>query len=119
MILYKMIEQSAARVIIPSSFMSLDQMLRKFMGRFKFKHRITSKPAKEGIKYFVLCCSNLKIPLSFTFHDNQLKKEGELTQTANMVVNMVKSMVLNNQYDISKLVLFMDNYLFPMFFLNI
>ena len=110
MMLFRMIEQSSAKVCTPSNYISLDEMLRKFMGKFKFKHRITSKPAKEGIKFFILCCSSLKVPMAFTFHDNKLEKTIELTQTANMVVKMVNTMVQNHDYDISKLILYMDNY---------
>ena len=80
------------------------------MGRFKFKHRITSKPAKEGIKYFVLCCSLLKAPLAFTFHDNKLEKSNGLSQTASMVVDMINQMVELNGMDMTTITLFMDNY---------
>ena len=110
MILFRMVERAASINCKPSNFISLDEMLRKFMGKYKYKHRIISKPAKEGIKYFVLCCSSLKVPLQFTFHDNQLERNGLLSKTANMVDKMVEGMIVSHRYDATKLHLFTDNY---------
>ena len=38
----------------PGKHLALDEMLRKFFGRFEFKHRIPSKPAKERLKTFLI-----------------------------------------------------------------
>ena len=63
MYLFDKIEKATQRVANPSTCLSLDEMLRKFMGQYQFKHRMPSKPAKEGLKWFLLCCSQLKIHL--------------------------------------------------------
>lgn len=43
-----LIEKKVNELIKPSSYICIDEMLRKFMGRFVNKHRISGKPAKEG-----------------------------------------------------------------------
>ena len=62
--LLDMIEKASYMVTSNSSHVSIDEMLRKFMGVYKNKHRITSKPAKEGIKIFICCDSETKLPIN-------------------------------------------------------
>ena len=45
--LIQMIEVVVQDVIKPSSHICVDEMLRKFMGHFKYKHRIAGKPGKR------------------------------------------------------------------------
>ncbi len=110
MYLFKMIEDTVKRSVIPSGLFSLDEMLRKFMGQYRFKHRIPDKPAKEGIKYFLLCCSVLKVPFVFTFHDNQLESNEELSKTANMVHLMITKLSEESNVPFNEIILFTDNY---------
>ena len=46
--LMETIEKKMDQIIKPSSYICIDEMLRKFMGQYKNKHRISNKPAKEG-----------------------------------------------------------------------
>jgi len=41
----------------PSNRISIDEMLRKFLGRSAQTYRMKRKPDKEGYKFFALCCS--------------------------------------------------------------
>ena len=102
MYIVNMLKNNLATLFSPSSYISLDETLRKFMGRFKNKHRNTGKPAKEGLKWFVLCDSDVKLPLDFTFHDDNLVESNGLTK----IGLMVHRMVVNRPHSI----LFMDNY---------
>ena len=102
MTLMKMIESSVSTTLKPSSSLWIDEMLRKYMGRFNFKHRIPNKPAKEGIKWFILCCSDSQMPFKFQFHDNTLSKEGALSKIEAMVYNMVRTCTNDH--------VFVDNY---------
>ena len=102
MYIVNVLKNSLATLFSPSSYISLDETLRKFMGRFKNKHRNTDKPAKEGLKWFVLCDSDVKLPLDFTFHDDNLVESNGLTK----IGSMVRQMVVNRPHSI----LFMDNY---------
>ena len=43
-----------------------------------------------GIKWFILCCSDTRLPLKFLFHDSSLPTEGDLSKISTMVFNMVK-----------------------------
>ena len=106
----EMIERTSIKVAMPSSFVSLDEMLRKYLSEFKFKHRLPTKPAKKGIKYFILCCSLLNIPLVSTFHDNQLEDSPNLSKTGNMVYNMVVQMLQQHKVIATDTILFTVNY---------
>ena len=90
----------------------LDEMLRRFQGRFRFKHRIVSKPARIGIKYFILGCSISRVPFLFKFNDNNLSPGNGLTKIGNVVYEMIKEFLLTQSHiqPDHELVLFLDNY---------
>ncbi len=46
------------KYFIPSSIMSVDEGLLRFLGRYAWKVHIPNKTACEGIKYFAMACSS-------------------------------------------------------------
>ena len=74
----------------PGKQLALDEMLRKCFGRFEFKHRIPSKPAKEVLKTFLIARSRLRILFDFVFHDNKMPKTKGLSFISGMVFAILK-----------------------------
>ena len=109
MYLFNKIELAARKVSNPSSYLSLDEMLRKYMSQFKFKHRMPSKPAKEGLKWFLLCCSQLRVPFVFTFHDNQIEAKDGLSKIGTMVYEMINKFIDSENRSKEGLTVFLDN----------
>ena len=76
-------------VFVSSDSFALDEMLIKFYGKFKFKHHMPKKPAKIGLKTFVIACSESKIPFDFVFHDNSMPKTENMNTIDGMVYNVI------------------------------
>jgi len=53
------------KYFIPSSLMSVDEGLLRFLGRYAWKVHIPNKPACEGIKYFAMACISTGYLYSF------------------------------------------------------
>ena len=93
----------------PGLHLALDEMLRKFFGRYEFKHRLSSKPAKKGLKTFLIACSRLRIPFDSVFHDNKMLKTPGLSLVAGMVFDIRRR---NKEAGFIKegTTIFLDNY---------
>ncbi len=107
--LNQMIMRNIKSIYKPGKHVALDEMLRKFFGRYEFKHRIPSKPAKEGLKTFLIACSRLRIPFDFVFHDNKMPSTPGLSVIAGMVFAILKSN-REDGYLQEGTTIFLDNY---------
>ena len=102
-------KQLCNQVYRSSDSIALDEMLTKFYGKFKFKQHMPKKPAKIGLKTFILGCSDLKIPIDYVFHDDKMPRSDD----TNLIDGMVFEVIKRNKED--KMIkdnttLYTDNY---------
>jgi hypothetical protein len=93
---------------IPSSNLSVDEMIVRFSGRSPHTYRIKNKPTPEGYKILALC-DNSGYTYSFMFtsriKENPLEKVTSLSKIGCEVYHLIKSLPDNMAFNI-----YMDNY---------
>ena len=85
-------EVSYSLIHILGTFLSLDEMMIRFMGRSLQTHRIKNKPIKEGYKFFVLSTTKGFI-VNFTPDGRTAEKKKEQEYTAGSL-GKIESMIL-------------------------
>ena len=88
--MHEMIKEAIANLADCSSHYALDEMLNKFYGRFEFIHHMPQKPAKIGIKTFIIACSLFKIPFDFVFHDQDMPETDGMNKIDGMVFDVIQ-----------------------------
>lgn len=101
--------QDFARYYIPSSNVSIDEMIVRFSGRSSHTVRVKGKPTPEGYKIIALCQAGYTYSFLYTSRINSIvgvEKINGLTMTSSAVVHLAKTLPFStHHYNI-----YMDNY---------
>ena len=95
-------------ICIPSSNVSIDEMIARFSGRSAYTVRIKNKPIPEGYKILFLCDSGYTYTFIFT---SRIQNQPEVQQIPNLgkigseVYHLVSKLPKNKSFNI-----YMDNY---------
>jgi Transposase IS4 len=88
----------------PGSFLSIDEMMKKYKGRSNQTHKMKNKPIKEGYKFFAICCSQTGFVFDF-FVDGRQDDRANIVE--NTVLKLVDSIPMR---DTKRYYLAMDNW---------
>jgi Transposase IS4 len=88
----------------PGSFLSIDEMMKRFKGRSNQTHKMKNKPIKEGYKFFAICCSQTGFVFDF-FVDGRQDDRANIVE--NTVLKLVDSIPMR---DTKRYYLAMDNW---------
>jgi len=94
-------------ICIPSSNISIDEMIARFSGRSAHTVRIKNKPTPEGYKILSLCDAGYTFAFFFTsrIHQHEIQKIPNLSKVGNEVYHLVSQLPKNKAFNI-----YMDNY---------
>src|SRR6185437_1543051 len=96
-------------ICIPSSNMSIDEMITRFSGRSMHTVRIKNKPTPEGYKILSLCNAGYTYAFIFTsrIHSHpEVNPIPNLNKAGNEVYHFVSQLPLNKTFNI-----YMNNFL--------
>src|SRR6266498_1692058 len=102
------IQTVSQSICIPSSNISIDEMIARFSGRSAHTVRIKNKPTPEGYKILSLCDSGYTYTFIFT---SRVQNQPEVQQIPNLdkirseVYHFVSKLPKNKSFNI-----YMDNY---------
>src|SRR6185312_3997359 len=102
------VQMISKSICIPSSNMSIDEMITRFSGRSMHTVRIKNKPTPEGYKILSLCDSGYTYSFIFTsrIHNHpEVKQIANLNKVGNDVYHLVSQLPLNKSFNI-----YMDNF---------
>ncbi|CAG8793476.1 6209_t:CDS:2, partial [Cetraspora pellucida] len=102
------VQMISKSICIPSSNISIDEMITRFSGRSMHTVRIKNKPTSEGYKILSLCNSGYTYSFIFTLHIHnhpEVKQIANLNKVGNNVYHLVSQLPLNKSFNI-----YMDNF---------
>jgi hypothetical protein len=94
---------------IPSSFLSIDEMIVRFTGRSPHTFRLKGKPTPEGFKILALCDYGYTwtfLPTSRINTNKEVKKIDQINGTGCLVLHLVEQL----PFKLKAFNIFMDNY---------
>ena len=95
----------------PPAEISCDECLVKFTGRFKHKQTIPSKPAGQGLKFYVLASSDgVVLNLFLSTVDRQLPGAEQLGTVPSIVLKLLSGIPQDHNYFHKGHRLFVDNF---------
>src|SRR3954453_7439488 len=102
------IQAVSKSICIPSSNVSIDEMIARFSGRSVHTVRIKNKPTPEGYKIFSLCDAGYTYAFFFTSriqNQPEVQQMPGLSKVGNEVFHLVSQLPKNKSFNI-----YMDNY---------
>jgi hypothetical protein len=96
-------------ICIPSSNISIDEMIARFSGRSAHTVRIKNKPTPEGYKILSLCDAGYTYTFIFTSriqNHPEIQQVSDLTKVGNEVYYLVSQLPIENK----SFNIYMDNY---------
>lgn len=102
------IQTVSKSICIPSSNMSIDEMIARFSGRSAHTVRIKNKPTPEGYKILSLCDAGYTYAFIFTSriqNQPEVQQISNLSKVGNEVYHLVSQLPQNKAFNI-----YMDNY---------
>ena len=103
------IQTVSKSICIPSSNVSIDEMIARFSGRSAHTVRIKNKPTPEGYKILSLCDAGYTYTFIFTSriqNQPEVQQVSDLSKVGNEVYHLVSQLPIENK----SFNLFMDNY---------
>jgi hypothetical protein len=101
------LRQRSRDLLLPSTNLSIDEMMVSFTGRSRHTVRIPSKPIPVGYKIFAICDNGYTIDWLLTSRTEsvaQLTRIPELSPTSSAVIQLCRSLDTRRSY-----ILYMDN----------
>src|SRR6185437_11485400 len=96
-------------ICIPSSNISIDEMIARFSGRSAHTVRIKNKPTPEGYKILSLCDAGYTFAFFFTsrIHQHEIQKIPNLSKVGNEVYHLVSQLPKNKHLIFTWIIIFL------------